>query len=198
MLEVLVQGPRVFLRPWRPDDAAGLVELWSDGRVMRYVGFPNGLTVSEPGVREMIARARGAWNLAEDYYRFAVVRAEAGEFMGEAAAGQVSPDGDTSPDIKLLPRFWGQGYGREALALIVELTFAFTPAQRIVLEPHVENVAARRTYATAGFRQVGEIKRFDAPPPEAEPRGTAAVIYHDFVLTREDYLERRSERPRTG
>lgn len=165
---------------------------------MRYVGFPNGLTVSEPGVREIIARARSAWNLAEDYYRFAVVRAETGEFMGEAAAGQVSPDGDTSPDIKLLPRFWGQGYGREALDLIVELTFAFTPAQRIVLEPHVENVAARRTYARAGFRQVGEIKRFDAPAPEAEPRGTAAVIYHDFVLTREDYLETRRERPRTG
>jgi RimJ/RimL family protein N-acetyltransferase len=52
----------------------------------------------------------------------------------------------------------------------------------------VDNIAARKAYTKVGFRQVGEVKRFDFPRPDSEPKGTASVIYHDFVLTRKDHF----------
>jgi len=188
-MEVVVLGDRVALRPWRPEDADGLVELWSDGRVMRYVGFPNGLTVNRERALKLIARARAVKDVAEDYYRFTVTLRETGEFLGEAAVGRISPEGETLPDVKLLPRHWGKGYGTDVVRLIVSFTFTFTKASRIALQPHVENIGARKAYSRAGFRQVGEEKRLEFDRPDVEPKGTAPVIYHDFVLTREDYLE---------
>lgn len=54
---------------------------------MRYVGFPNGLTVSKESVLEIITRAGAVRDVSKDYYRLTVTLRESGEFMGEAAVG---------------------------------------------------------------------------------------------------------------
>lgn len=186
-MDIIIGGDKVAPRPWRPEDADGLLALWTDGRVMRYVGFPNGTTVTREQVERGIARSYPVPGLSRGYYRLAVTSRETGEFMGEAAIGRVGPDGSTYPDIKLLPAFWGRGYGTEALGLVVDFTFTFTAATRAVLEPHVDNAAARKVYGRLGFRQVGEVKRVDPP---GDPKGTAPVVCHEFVLTREEWLAR--------
>jgi len=193
-MEVLIQGERLLLRPWRQEDADGLVRLWTDGRVMRHVGFPNRLSVTRDDVLETIARARQAREIGRDSYRLAVTDRHTGEFMGEAAVGQVEPDGTSRPDIKLLPHFWGRGYGAEVISLLVDFTFGFTAATRIVLEPNVENAGARKAYTRAGFRPVGEAKRVDSRETRPEARGTVLVVYNDFVLKREEWRERSAAR----
>jgi len=114
-MEVLIQGERILLRPWREEDADGLARLWTDGLVMRHVGFPNGLSVTREEIPEIIVRARSVREIGRGGYRLAVTDRHTGEFMGEAAVGRVEPDGTSRPDVKLLPRFWGQGYGTEVI-----------------------------------------------------------------------------------
>jgi diamine N-acetyltransferase len=53
-------------------------------------------------------------------------------------------------------RFQGRGYGRVAIARLIELVAREHPqAQALQLVVHPENTAAQRLYASAGFRPTG-------------------------------------------
>lgn len=69
-------------------------------------------------------------------------------------------------------RYWGRGYGREALALLVRHLFTDLAMQRVCLETWSGNERAIRSYCAVGFREEGRLRR-------------AQVVdgrYHDTVL----------------
>lgn len=57
------------------------------------------------------------------------------------------------------PASWGQGYGREAVCLLVDLVFTETPLRRIYLHTLDWNVRAQRSFASAGFHSCGTTRR---------------------------------------
>jgi RimJ/RimL family protein N-acetyltransferase len=55
---------------------------------------------------------------------------------------------------------WGAGYGRDAVATVVDFGFGSLGLERVVLHTYQENVRAQRAFAAAGFRAVRELRRF--------------------------------------
>lgn len=56
------------------------------------------------------------------------------------------------------PRLWSTGLGSSALRLIVEHLFEECDAERIVIDPHVDNRRAIRAYEKCGFEKVKVLK----------------------------------------
>jgi RimJ/RimL family protein N-acetyltransferase len=52
---------------------------------------------------------------------------------------------------------WGKGYGSEAITTLVRHLFASTSLARIYAETAVANRPARRSFARANFREVGQV-----------------------------------------
>lgn len=53
---------------------------------------------------------------------------------------------------------WGQGYGREAVRLLVAYGFRYLNLYSIRLWVHGFNERARRAYLAAGFREAGRLR----------------------------------------
>jgi len=96
-----------------------------------------------------------------------ILRLEDGTAIGESHYGPV-PDGFEvgewrkpegvkclMTDIKLLSRYWGRGIGTQGMRMIVELIFAKTSCELLVVPPHRDNPPAFRVYEKAGFLLTG-------------------------------------------
>jgi RimJ/RimL family protein N-acetyltransferase len=55
--------------------------------------------------------------------------------------------------------YWGKGYGRDAIALLLGYGFRLLNLQRIWLKVHAGNERAIRAYRACGFVQEGRFRR---------------------------------------
>ena len=55
--------------------------------------------------------------------------------------------------------YWGGGYGREAVSLLVDFIFIRTRLRRIYLHTLDWNVRAQKSFQAAGFRDCGRVRR---------------------------------------
>ncbi len=55
--------------------------------------------------------------------------------------------------------YWGQGYGREVIKLLVDYAFEHRNMQRVWLNTHSENERAIRCYRACGFVEEGRLRR---------------------------------------
>lgn len=55
--------------------------------------------------------------------------------------------------------YWGQGYGREAIALLVVYGFRHHNLHKIHLQVHARNERARRAYEACGFVEEGRLRQ---------------------------------------
>jgi aminoglycoside 6'-N-acetyltransferase len=53
------------------------------------------------------------------------------------------------------PELWGRGLGARATRLLVDYLFEVCQAVQVILDPHVENERAIRTYRKCGFQDLG-------------------------------------------
>jgi aminoglycoside 6'-N-acetyltransferase len=97
-----------------------------------------------------------------------------------AVAGMIQYGEETDPkyrhasiDIFLDPALRGRGLGTEAVRLLARHLVADRRHHRVTIDPAAANTAAIRSYAKAGFRTVGIMRRYE--------RGTDGE-WHDGVL----------------
>jgi len=147
-------------------DLLFLLALWHIPEVNRYADELPGLrgwTKSDPADKAWIKYQQQRRELGPAYTQL-IVRLLDGTPIGESFFAPL-PDGWTLDqwvkpasttcligDIKLLPAYWGQGLGSEALALVVRWLWEHTDCAMLVVPPHDENPAATRVYEKAGFR----------------------------------------------
>ncbi len=55
-------------------------------------------------------------------------------------------------------RYWGQGYGREAVNLLVDYAFRYRNFRRVWLWVHADNERAIRAYRACGFAEEGRLR----------------------------------------
>ena len=55
--------------------------------------------------------------------------------------------------------YWGAGYGREAVKLLVDHIFAATRIVRVYLHTLDWNVRAQKAFQAVGFRDCGRVRR---------------------------------------
>lgn len=146
---VLIESPRLLLRPWRVDEAAVQREMWleRDPRV--------------PAHRRIDADGRPALDAFEAAIRasdpstvglLAVERKAVGDVIGYC--GLVGGSGVREPELafELLRRSWGQGHATEAAWAVLDWARA-AGHERLWASVWEWNVASRRVLAKLGFTE---------------------------------------------
>ncbi|MFT4200634.1 GNAT family N-acetyltransferase [Gordonia sp. (in: high G+C Gram-positive bacteria)] len=149
---MIVDTPRLWLRPVLPDDVDAFVALDADPQVMRFVSD------GEPTPRSQIAewtipRARAEYT-AHGTGIWTLVQKPSAEFAGWVALRR--PRHSRRRELELsyrLPRhLWGLGLATEAARAILAIAFTAHPAERVFAGTAPENAASRRVLEKVGMR----------------------------------------------
>ncbi len=172
------ETPRLAVRAAAPKDAPFIASLWSDPRVMRYVGFPRGI----PGAADAVSRRIGR---GSDLDALLIVELRStGESIGQCRLGEPGADGVGEPDIKLHPAFWRHGYGRELWGALIGELFRRSTCSAVRGTPNTANVASIRMQESAGMRRMGEgVSEF----PASMKADTEPVPYAVYEITRSEW-----------
>lgn len=147
----MLKGERVLLRPLRLEDVARQHEFDQDiGLYALDSDLPRVRTLEQ--TREFVAgRLRGD----PDYAAFAVE--VDGVYIGHCALYHLRDRfGCAELGITIGDRaYWGQGYGRETIRLLLRYAFHDLNVRRVELTTNVKNERAIRCYLACGFVEEG-------------------------------------------
>jgi [ribosomal protein S5]-alanine N-acetyltransferase len=151
-------GSRVELRPFALSDAAVVHSVYSDERVMRWVGGGpvHRLDQTEAMVREYIDHQN-----RHGFSFWVVTERSSGELIGDA--GLYTRDGEIELGYTLGYEHWGRGYGVEAAGLCVKAAFAELRAPEVVALVQPANERSAALVAKLGFVPDGEAVAHGAP-----------------------------------
>ncbi len=148
---VLIETPRLRLRPLREDDAEALARIFSDPEVVRYSGGRSP-TLSEvaDGIRSHIST----------YYRdgrfglLAVERRDTGEVVGRVGflTTELDEHADAELHYHLCPSAWGNGLATEATRAVLGWATGERGLVRVVAAIHPDNGASIRVAEKCGLR----------------------------------------------
>jgi RimJ/RimL family protein N-acetyltransferase len=177
MSDPVFETERLLIRPAVAKDVELLYDLWTDGRVMAWVGFPRGLRTTREEIHEKIASQGGS-----EFDRLLLAELIAtGETIGECKMKRPDEDGVSGTDVKLLPDFWGHRYGVEIKAGLLAYLFAHTECSCVEATPNVNNVASVKMQEAVGGIRVGEaVYEF----PEAMRDFTTSVHHYVYRVYR--------------
>jgi RimJ/RimL family protein N-acetyltransferase len=167
------QGNSINLRPFEPDDAASLGAYLNDpdlaGR--RYVPWtlPEFAPLSAAQVQGIVQE----WNKAERELNLAVVRREGQEVVGHAGCDWSWDPHCPSVSVVIGPAYQRQGYGSEALSLLLGYVFEHTAAHVVACWIGDWNRPALAFAAHHGFREGGRMRR----------AGIRQGQYYDVIVT---------------
>jgi RimJ/RimL family protein N-acetyltransferase len=155
---VVLETVRLRLRSLRDDDLAELVALIGNWEVARWVSsvpYP----YSEADGREWIATVRRDHATGRPR-RFAIASKET-----DCIIGGVGLDGDAGTETDepalgywLGQRYWGSGYGREAVAAMIEYGFGILGFETIRAYTDPMNAASQKVLLHCGLTKIGEIE----------------------------------------
>lgn len=150
-----VLGPRIRIRPTRHEELPFLQQLWNDGTVMRYKGYPQGMQVTETCMERWWATTPQSQQSDSSLSSLATPHGIIELLDGGTPIGEFTYAIDSHRrahlDLKLAPEHWHHGYATEALTIAMRELFATTPVSAILVEPCAENAQAHRLYRRCGF-----------------------------------------------
>jgi len=156
---MLLTGPRLHLRPWRPDDAEAFAALNADPRVMRHFVAP--LTREES---DRFLAALVAHEAAQGFCFWAVERHARPGPIGLCGLMRVPWQARFTPAVEIGWRIaaahWRQGYAEEAARLALAAGFGPLDLAEIVAFTVPANEPSWRLMAKLGMRADGG---FDHP-----------------------------------
>ena len=138
---------RLHLRAVRADDGDFLVGLWTDERVREFLG----------GALTPLAAARKADDLVADETHFLTETTVEGISVGLCALSRRAT-GDLEVSYEVDPVVWGLGYGREAVAALVEWAFVALDAGHVVAVTQVANRRSQRLLESVGMRALATVR----------------------------------------
>jgi RimJ/RimL family protein N-acetyltransferase len=143
------------LRGHRADDLDQAVALWSDPRVVRFIG---GRPLTREHVWARLLRYLGHWSVM-GYGFWAACERTTGRFVGEVGLADfkreiaVGFDGAPEAGWVLAPWSHGQGLATEAMAAVHGWAEAAGHARTVCLIDH-DNTASLRVAAKSGYREL--------------------------------------------
>lgn len=178
---VIFETERLVVRAAGEEDVDLFYALWTDPRVMRNVGFPEGLPVTRDGLKETLSKQGRS-----EFDRLLVVQLKTtGRAIGECKLSSPDRSGVAEPDVKLLPEFWGHRYGLETWHGLIDYQFTHTDCRVVQATPNVDNIASIRMQEDVGAVRTGQdVHRFPASMQDyASP-----VHHHIYRVKRADWL----------
>jgi RimJ/RimL family protein N-acetyltransferase len=148
---VFLNGERLYLRPLEWEDLP-LLRRWANDPEVR--GITGETTpMSEAGVEEFYERVRAD----RDRVWFMIVLKENDRPIGECGLLRMFPAWRTT-DLSIIigeKAAWGQGYGTEAIRLLLDYAFGALNFHRVAIGVVGFNDQALRFYEKIGFRREG-------------------------------------------
>lgn len=157
-----ISTPRVHLRPWREDDAAGALEIYGTSEVSRWLAPAMELIDDLDQMRRVIrgwietpvgpeGRPSGRWVIEE---------AESGRIAG---SGQILPlppeDEDLELGYQLAPSAWGRGLAAEAGHALAHYAFS-NGEEEVFAVVRPNNERGTRAARRIGMEWVGETDKY--------------------------------------
>lgn len=139
-------GRRVELRRFELTDVSAAHRVYSDERVMRWVG--DGV-VDHPEQTEAMLRAYMEHQRLRGFSFWAVIERATGELIGDA--GLYTRDGEIEVGYTLAFEHWGKGYGTEAASLCVHAAFAQFGVRELIAVVRSANTASVAVLTKLGF-----------------------------------------------
>jgi len=171
---------RLIIRTVCAVDVGMYYALWTNPRVMTYVGFPQGLRMT----REEIAAKIQEQGESEFGRLLVVALKETGEAIGECKLYLPDEEGISRTDVKLLPQFWGNKFGVEVKRGLVDYLFTYTDCTAVQADPNVNNIASIKMQEAVGGVRVGEgVHKF----PDKMRDYTHPVHYYVYHVCRADW-----------
>jgi phosphoglycolate phosphatase len=174
---------RVSVEAPQQSDASFFISLWSDSRVMSFVGFPGGLSCDEEQTALRMAHDNERGKV---FGRPLLVRLTDGNRRaGECFMSLPDEEGLSETDVKLHPRFWGEGYGTEIKKGLIEYIFSHTEARGVKATPNINNKASIRMQEKCGGVCLGE-GLYSPDPKQQKEQGACDVPFRLYVTYREE------------
>ena len=157
---MIIETPRLLLRPLELSDLEGMWELDSNPKVHRYLGNQ---PVTEKAFLETVIHGVQQQVRENGYGRFAVEWKETGAFVGWAGLKLVKEPLNGKMEYvdvgyRLLERFWGKGIGYEGAWYSLNYGFSNLKLNEIYASAQVENSASNRILKKCGMTQIHEYK----------------------------------------
>lgn len=152
-------GRKIRLREYRLEDLVPIRRWVNNPDVVRYLSdiflFPHTLEDTEAYLRAKMEQSR------DDNRGFVIADAATELFIG-----QINLDGidwkNRYAKIGIVigsPEHCGQGFGTEAMRLLIDFAFDELNLNRLELEVYDFNERARRCYASCGFKEEGRLRQ---------------------------------------
>lgn len=150
-MHVIIETPRLLLRPLVAGDLDDLGQLYADPDVRRY--FPDGTLDREATRDELEWFANGDNPGFPELGLWAAIDRQTGVFVGRCGLLRWEIDGREETEIAYMiaRRFWRRGLGGEAANALVRHGFDRLGLRRLIALIHPENLASMRTAEKAGL-----------------------------------------------
>ena len=181
----ILETERLAVRIASVGDVDLYYALWTDPRVMAYIGFPQGLRITRSQLEHRLSRQGES-----EFDQLLIVELKStGQAIGECKLGRPDEEGIAELDCKLLPAFWGHKYGTEVWRALVAYEFDHTDCKAVQATPNVENIASIKMQEAAGAVRVGEATyEF----PESMRDYTTPVHHYFYRVDRADWERERA------
>jgi RimJ/RimL family protein N-acetyltransferase len=177
-----LDGRRVRVRPYRPDDAQALWEAVDESREHLSPWLPWVSTYhSVDDARVSIARAQARWLLREDLM-VGVFNKASRQLLGSSGLHRINWDIRTFEIGYWLRRSAeGHGYMAEAVQLLTRMAFRTLAANRVEIRMDARNTRSEQIPKRLGFTYEGTLRN-NTPDADGQPRDT-----HIYALIPDDY-----------
>jgi RimJ/RimL family protein N-acetyltransferase len=146
----VIETPRLFLRPFEPDDVEAAFAWLSDPDVMRFIPAGPHTTVAKTRTRIAEYRAQQA---ARGFSKWIVIEKESGQSIGDSGLLVLNELGPmTDLGFRFAKAYWGRGYATEVATAWIKMAFEKLGLDRLSAFAHVDNLASRRVLEKVGFQ----------------------------------------------
>ena len=138
----------IIIRETIANDLGNVKQLWADGDVMKFVGFPEGLHETDESMKKWFNWILSSRSTVNHFSVF-----DNDFYCGETFfAIDVKHDNSASLDIKLFKFARGKGIATTALSYAIEEAFK-NGAKRVWVDPNPNNKKAIAFYERLGFER---------------------------------------------
>jgi RimJ/RimL family protein N-acetyltransferase len=183
---VVVAGPRISLSEFTPTDHADLYTIYSDPTTTANLSFE---PRTAEHVKELLQRIEQAANVQPGLdYTLAVTLNDTSQLIGASRLALGTPD-RAGPNAGLRPDspaaqfglaihapYWRNGYGREALGLLIEYAFMDLMAEEVWGARGPANIASAALMKAAGFTETMTIQNHIVK--NGQPRDSVVHVLH--------------------
>ena len=151
---MIIETPRLFVKPINADDKNDLKMLYKDIKAWNYLGGARSPENIETGIKEQIYPSE------KDVYW--AVRKRDGTFIGNVSLTPHHDGEYTEISYIFLSEQWGKGFAFEAVSEIVNYAFFVLNFEILVAETQSANSASCKLLQRLGFTEEKRLMRFNA------------------------------------